>query len=131
MMAWLFALATLGIWLHLMFGRGWFWLTRERDDRNEPSDPETWPAVVAVVPARNEADVIATSVGSLLAQDYPGDFRVILIDDQSDDGTAEAAKAAATVQQAADRLTILIGKAPPEGWTESDFDASGWAPAIR
>ena len=117
MMAWLFALATLGIWLHLMFGRGWFWLTRERDDRNEPSDPETWPAVVAVVPARNEADVIATSVGSLLAQDYPGDFRVILIDDQSDDGTAEAAKAAATVQQAADRLTILIGKAPPEGWT--------------
>ena len=47
--------------------------------------------MVAVVPARNEADVIARSIGSLLAQDYPGAFRVVLVDDDSDDGTADAA----------------------------------------
>ena len=63
---------------------------RERDDRREPAAPKAWPSVVAVVPARNEADVIATSIGSLIGQDYPGDFRIILVDDNSDDGTAAA-----------------------------------------
>jgi YVTN family beta-propeller protein len=50
--------------------------------------------VAAVVPARNEADVIERSVTSLLAQDYPGPLRVIVVDDSSDDGTAERALAA-------------------------------------
>ena len=67
-----------------------FWVMQERDDRDDPAPPPTWPSVVAVVPARNEADVIARTVGSLLAQDYPGPFRIVLVDDQSTDGTAEA-----------------------------------------
>ena len=45
--------------------------------------PGRWPSVTAVVPARNEADVIQRSLGSILAQDYPGELRVILVDDQS------------------------------------------------
>ena len=45
-----------------------------------------------MVPARDEADVIVRSIGSLLAQDYPGPFRVVLVDDQSGDGTAAAAR---------------------------------------
>jgi hopene-associated glycosyltransferase HpnB len=70
--------------------------------------------VTAVVPARNEADVIARSIGSLLAQDYPGEFRVILVDDNSDDGTA--ARAAET-KTGAERLTILPGQPLARGWT--------------
>jgi hopene-associated glycosyltransferase HpnB len=98
-------------WIYLLFGRGWFWLTRERDDRAEP-EPRAWPSVVAVVPARNEADVIARSVSSLLAQDYRGPYRIVLVDDQSDDGTADAARALAN-----DRLEILCGTSRPSGWT--------------
>ena len=73
-----------------------------------------WPTVVAVVPARDEAEVIAESIGSLVAQDYPGDFRIILVDDGSSDGTADIARAAA---RGSDRLTILPGAPLARGWT--------------
>jgi hopene-associated glycosyltransferase HpnB len=66
------------------------------------------------VPARDEADVIGRAVGSLLAQDYPGPFRVILVDDQSTDGTADVARRAAG---AGDRLQVIDGKPLPGGWT--------------
>jgi len=110
----LLGLLSLAIWLVLLLGRGGFWMFRERDDADTPSPPGHWPSVVAVVPARNEADVIARSVGSLLAQDYPGPFRVVLVDDGSTDGTAEAARQAAG---AAARLEVLPGAALPAGWT--------------
>ena len=108
------AVAGLGllIWVYLLLGRGMFWLARERDDRREPAEPAAWPSVVAVVPARDEADVIARSIGSLLAQDYPGSFRVVLVDDQSGDGTAAIARAL----PAAERLEVLSGAALPRGW---------------
>ena len=112
----LLALLSLAIWLALLLGRGFFWRTRERDDRNEPPEPGTWPSVAAVVPARNEAELIARSVGSLLAQDYPGRFRVILVDDQSGDGTGAAALALGN-----ERLTVLNGAAHPAGWTGKLF----------
>ncbi|MEK8044690.1 glycosyltransferase, partial [Burkholderia contaminans] len=72
-----------------------------------------WPAVVAVVPARNEADVIARAATSLLEQDYPGEFHLIIVDDHSDDGTADAARAAALAINRADRLTVLAAKPLP------------------
>jgi len=78
---------------------------------------DAWPSVVAIIPARDEADVIARSVGSLLRQDYPGAFSVIVVDDQSTDGTAAAALAAASEAQAADRLRVVAGTGPPPGWT--------------
>ena len=106
-------LVALLVWLVLVLGRGGFWLCRERDDRDQPPAPARWPSVVAVVPARDEADVIARSIGSLLAQDYPGPFRVVLVDDGSTDGTAEAARAA----PGAERLEVLAGAALPAGWT--------------
>ena len=68
MAASLVVLLSLAIWLVLLFGRGFFWRTRERDDRDSPPEPGNWPSVTAVVPARNEAELIARSVGSLLAQ---------------------------------------------------------------
>src|SRR5471032_1922506 len=107
----IFGFLPLAIWLYLLVGRDGFWRMAERDDLPvEP--PRRWPSVVAVVPARNEADVIQHSVGSLLAQDYPGDFRVILVDDQSDDGTGAVARALNS-----ERLTVLTGAVRPPGWT--------------
>ena len=103
--------AALIAWIYLLLGRGLFWLTRERDDRGpQPEDPAVWPSVAVVVPARNEADVIARSLGSLVAQDYPGAFRVILVDDGSTDGTAAAAPSS-------ELLEVRIGAALPTGWT--------------
>ena len=113
----IFGALPLAIWLHMVFGRGMFWRARERDDLNEAAPPAQWPSITAVVPARDEADVIARSIGGLLAQDYPGTFHVILVDDQSTDGTAEAAQAAAHALGAEDRLTVMNGRPLPAGWT--------------
>jgi hopene-associated glycosyltransferase HpnB len=105
------------VWLGLVLAHGRFWTAGQRDDRAPPPEPASWPSVVAVVPARDEADVIARSIGSLLAQDYPGDFRVILVDDSSSDGTAAAAGAEAARQGRAERLEVLTGEPLPSGWT--------------
>jgi len=107
----IFGFLPLAIWVTLLVARRGFWLLRERDTQAVPA-PAAWPSVVAVVPARNEADVIQRSLGSLLAQDYPGDFQVVLVDDQSDDGTGDLARALND-----DRLTVLTGGARPPGWT--------------
>jgi len=111
------ALASFAAWLYLLAGRGLFWLARERDGRGESKPPVCWPAVTAVVPARNEADVIEQAVSSLLQQDYPGRFDVILVDDGSNDGTADRALAAAQRSAANDRLRVIQGRPPPNGWT--------------
>ncbi len=102
------------IWLYLLFARGAFWLTTERDE-TAPAQPSAWPRIAAVVPARNEADVIGDSIGSLLRQDYPGAWSIILVDDDSSDGTAEIARRAAAGH--ADRLHVVTGRALPAGWT--------------
>jgi len=102
---------TLLIWLGLIFAHGQFWRARV-SDRGMPPVPQLWPTVAAIVPARNEADVITRSIGSLLEQDYPGEFRVILVDDNSSDGTADAARALNDA-----RLVILTGAPLPAGWT--------------
>src|SRR6185437_6525343 len=107
----LFGFLPLLIWLYLLLGRRLFWLLRERDTL-AVAMPEQWPSVVAVVPARNEEEVIGACLASLLAQDYPGDLRVILVDDQSDDRTSEIARAIGDP-----RLTVLKGEPRPAGWT--------------
>jgi len=103
----------LAIWVYLLAGRGGFWRGRERDDRDEATEPALWPTVTAVVPARDEADVIARSIGSLLAQDYPGEFRVILVDDDSSDGTGEIARGLS----GQGCLEVISGAPLPPGWT--------------
>ena len=104
------------IWAFLLFGRGGFWLA-DQTDADEVEPPKAWPSVVAVVPARDEADVIARSIGSLLAQDYPGAFRIVLVDDDSSDGTVAAAQAAAHRLGGSERLEIVRGAPLPAGWT--------------
>lgn len=105
-------LLSLTIWLVLVFARHWFWLARERDTRDLPPVPKQWPKVVAVVPARDEAEVIAESICSLIAQDYPGDFRIVLVDDSSSDGTGRIAR-----RLDAERLDVVAGLPLPAGWT--------------
>ncbi len=110
-MSLILAVLALAIWIILLFARGGFWRLKERDDLAEPPPPAVWPSVVAVVPARNEADVIARSLGSLAAQDYPGPFRIILVDDNSEDGTAAAAANVGA------RVQVLSGAPLAPGWT--------------
>lgn len=107
------------IWSWLLFARGGFWRARERDDREGPPHPlrGVWPAVVAVVPARDEALLIAETLSSLVRQRYPGPLSVILVDDHSTDETAACARQAAAAAGGAERLTVLAGAALPPGWS--------------
>lgn len=105
----------LGIWVYLVLLHGRYW--RERPQKAPAEGPRHWPEVAAIVPARNEAPVVGEAVRSLLQQDYPGKLRIILIDDQSSDGTAEIVRAAAAELDAVDRVRVMSGKALPEGWT--------------
>lgn len=111
------AALSLVAWLYLVFLHGGFWLTREREE-DYPSavdHPASWPSVVAVVPARNEADVLPRSLASLAAQKYPGEFSIVLVDDQSSDGTADVARRLA--ESAGRKITIVNGATLPPGWT--------------
>jgi hopene-associated glycosyltransferase HpnB len=128
----LFGLSCLSllIWCVLLFARGGFW--RARPAAPLASAPrDAWPAVAAVVPARNEADVIAQAVSTLLAQEYPGPFHVIVVDDHSTDGTADAARAAALALQCPERLTVLSAKPLPSGWSGKVWAQSQGIEAVR
>ncbi len=103
-----FAFASLAAWCGLILLRGGFWRADQRID--DADDLEVWPPVVAVIPARNEAPTIGRTVASLLAQDYSGEFRVVVVDDNSDDGTAEAAAACK-------RVGVIAGAPLAAGWT--------------
>ena len=111
----LLAAAALAVWLYLVFARGFFWLGRERDDAVVALPPGP-PSVAIVVPARNEAENVAQSVTSLLGQDYPA-LSLIVVDDDSHDGTAEVARRAAAALGAEGRLTIVESHALPPHWT--------------
>ena len=111
------------IWLYLLAARGGFWQAAVREEGGPAGNPlgplggMHWPAIAAVIPARDEAECVGATVASLLRQDYPGVFDVILVDDQSRDGTAEVARTAAEAIGASHRLTVLAGQALPGGWT--------------
>ncbi|MGY0065764.1 glycosyltransferase [Streptomyces sp. QTS137] len=108
------AVVSLAAWLWLLLGQGFFWRT---DVRLPPRrEPESWPSVCVVVPARDETAVLPLSLPSLLAQDYPGRAEVFLVDDGSTDGTGRLAR------ELADRhggLPLTVGSPgePPDGWT--------------
>jgi hopene-associated glycosyltransferase HpnB len=101
------AFLSLLIWLYLYFAHGDFWASTPE---LAPARPSETPDVDIVVPARDEAATIAPVIASLLAQDYTGNFRVILVDDNSTDGTGARAGAAP-------RLTVITGAPKPPGWS--------------
>jgi len=103
-------------WMYLLALHGGFWRT---DQRLPPGrDPAEWPAVTAVVPARNEAAVLPATLPSLLTQDYPGKLTVVLVDDDSADGTAQVAEklAAASGQPFQDVIRLVPAGQRPDGW---------------
>src|SRR6201991_77829 len=110
------AALALAIWLYLICARGGFWLCRQRDDVL-PWPPAQWPRVTAVIPARNEAEGIAESIGSLARQDYPGPFSIVWVDDDSEDATAELARGAATGLGADRTFTLISSRGLASGWT--------------
>ena len=104
-------------WAYLLAAHGGYWRTDQRlppGARDASRDPARWPSVMAVVPARDEAAILPVTLPSLLAQDYPGEFSVVLVDDASTDGTAAAAAelAAGTGR----RLLVTTAGEPPPGW---------------
>jgi hopene-associated glycosyltransferase HpnB len=96
-------------WVYLVAFRGLFWRSVPVLPRQTPSSRSK---VVAIIPARDEAASIQQSIGSLVAQDYSGELSIILVDDNSTDGTAEIAASLPT-----DNLTIISGAPLPPGWT--------------
>ena len=104
-------LATLAVllWLYLLLGRGRFW---QSAPELPPARPAATPSVAVIVPARDEAPFIAATLGSLAAQDYAGPFRIILVDDNSSDGTGTIAR-----DLADPRITVLTGAPRPAGWS--------------
>ena len=103
------------IWLYLLLARGYFW--RLSEDNITPKLFENWPRIVAVIPARNEARTISQAVSSLAQQDYPGEFSIIVVDDQSEDGTAALARQTAAESDTTRSVTVHSVAALPPGWT--------------
>lgn len=111
--AWI-AAGSLAAWLWLLLGQGFFWRT---DVRLPPRrDPDDWPYVCVVVPARDEAAVLPESLPSLLGQDYPGRAEVFLVDDGSSDGTGDLARELSR-RFGGLPLTVSSPGEPPAGWT--------------
>ncbi|MGC9269624.1 glycosyltransferase [Acidiphilium sp.] len=117
------ALAAL-IWLYLYALHGDFW----RSTPELAAIPTTGPdidtglgldtgldtTIDIIVPARDEAGTIGAVITSLLAQTGIAGSRVILVDDGSTDGTAEAARAAAGGDP---RFTLITAGPKPVGWS--------------
>ncbi|MER8058316.1 glycosyltransferase [Streptomyces sp. SID8366] len=105
---------SLAAWCWLLLFQGFFWRTDVRLPRRR--EPDAWPSVCVVVPARDEAAVLPASLPSLLAQDYPGRAEVFLVDDGSADGTGELARA---LSERHGGLPLTVGSPgePPAGWT--------------
>jgi hopene-associated glycosyltransferase HpnB len=114
-LSFILSVVAIGIWTYLLLFRGFFW----RETPHAVPEPAlgAWPEVVVVTPARNEADVVGQSMAALLAQDYPAQIHIVLVDDDSTDGTAETAERAAAKSQTRHRLTVVRNTALAPGWT--------------
>lgn len=101
-------LLSLCAWVYLFFAHGAFW--RSRPQLGAAAAPQSAPDVDIIVPARDEAGTIRAAIASLLAQDYAGKFCVLLVDDNSADGTADLAGADS-------KLRVLRLDSKPAGWS--------------
>ncbi|MEU5976972.1 glycosyltransferase [Streptomyces sp. NPDC047315] len=112
------AVGSLLAWVWLLLGQGFFWRTDQRLPPHPDPGPDapSWPDVVVVVPARDEAAVLPDSLPSLLAQDYPGRASVVLVDDGSTDGTADVARALSE-EHGGLPLDVVAPGEPADGWT--------------
>ena len=106
---------SLVIWLFLLLFWGGFWLSNQRlEDSN--CELKKYPTVWAIVPARDEAEVLPVSLPSLLNQNYEGEFSVVLVDDNSCDRTSNVAQETADKLNKTEKLEVIKGKALAKGW---------------
>jgi hopene-associated glycosyltransferase HpnB len=108
------AALTAATWSYLVLARGSFWHAKSANP-DARDQAEFLGGVVAVVPARNEAELIGPVVASLLTQTVA--MPVLLVDDESTDGTADVARRVAEKAGKADALTVIRSKPVPAGWT--------------
>jgi len=113
MIAGLFSLV---VWLYLFLAHNRFWRADQRLTRIG-DDPQAWPRVLSIIPARNEADVIETAVRSLLDQDYPARLDIVVVDDGSSDGTGDLVKRLKVKRGAARSLHLIRNSERPRGWS--------------
>jgi hopene-associated glycosyltransferase HpnB len=116
MLTLLSALALLG-WVYLLALRGGFWLADQTLPKTPPLASTLLPAVVAIVPARNEEAYIRRSLASLMRQDYPGPFRILVVDDNSEDETYAAIEATLAETRSGVAVTIVEAPPRPAGWS--------------
>lgn len=111
----LLTVLSLIVWIILLCFRGQFW---QADQQLEASttELEVLPSVCAVIPARNEAELLPITLQSLFLQDYPGTLSIILVDDQSTDGTATIAQKVGELNKNR-QLNIILSQPLPPGWT--------------
>ena len=103
------------IWIYLLLFRGQFWRASQRLPALTAEVPS--PKVSIIIPARNEADILPITLKSLLEQNYSGELCLILVDDNSNDGTAQIAQTIAKELNKEDRLKIISGQPLPKRWT--------------
>ena len=102
---------SLFIWVFLIFFRGNFWLADQMLEA-DVVQLETWPSIAVVIPARNEENYIGATLQSLMAQTYPGEIDITVVNDNSTDNTVEA-----ITRIKDERIVLSNGSDLPEGWT--------------
>jgi hopene-associated glycosyltransferase HpnB len=101
-------------WLYLLLFHGRFWQVSRVQAAKMPESPIRG-AISVVIPARNEAENVGRAVRSLLNQSCSDLLEIYVVDDNSTDGTAQAARAAAVDHPS--KLTVIVGRPLPSGWT--------------
>ena len=117
----LLALLALAVWVYLATAHGRFWSSLPELGQVPPA---TGAAVDVIVPARDEADTIERVIASLRSQDYRGEFKITLVDDNSSDDTAALAARAGGID-------VLRLADKPAGWSGKLWALSQGVAATR
>jgi len=105
-------------WLALLLGRGRFWVMDETlTPPGDAEDVNSWPPICAIIPARNESDLLPETLPTVLNQDYSGRIRLILVDDRSEDGTGDIARELARETDSETEFEVVTPPPTPDGWT--------------
>jgi len=107
---------SLAIWLGLLVFRGQFWQAN-RQLAVQETEFELWHSVCVIIPARNEAELLPITLRSLLIQNYPGSLQLILVDDQSTDGTGNVAQQVAQELNKTSQIEVISTEPLPPSWT--------------
>jgi len=106
----LLALVGAAIWATVLLLPWRPWSTRETLEASPPFSWNDLSDITALIPARNEAEMLQSTLSALRNQGRG--LHIILVDDQSSDGTSQVAK-----KVGGKNLLLVAGKTPPAGWS--------------